>query len=394
MQLFTKELAPELKARWERLQKGIQREEADGLLVSDNVNLYYVSGRVFSGFCYLPAQGDPLFFVRRPEGLSDPYVHYIRKPEDIPSLLTKQGIECPTTILLECDSASYNDCLRYQKALGSKEIKNGTALLRSVRTLKSAYEIELLRRSGALHTEAYKRIPDLYRPGMSDVELSAAIEHECRRLGSLGLFRIFGQSMEIYMGSVLAGENADTPSPYDFAMGGAGLDHSLPGGANGTQLQEGMSVMVDLGGNFTGYMTDMTRTFAVGKLSDTAVRAHQLSREIQQAIEQIARPGTPAKELYDLAAHMADEAGYKDFFMGHRQQAGFVGHGIGIEINEAPVLAPRSRDVLAEGMVFALEPKFVIPGTGAVGVENTFVVHATGLEKLTLCDESLLSLSM
>lgn len=98
---------------------------------------------------------------------------------------------------------------------------------------------------------------------------------------------------------------------------------------------------------------------------------------------------TPASELYAIAVHTAAEAGLSEYFMGHRQQAGFVGHGIGIEINEMPVLAPRSKEILAEGMVFALEPKFVIPGVGAVGIENSFAVTAGGLEKLTPMDEEI-----
>ena len=96
--------------------------------------------------------------------------------------------------------------------------------------------------------------------------------------------------------------------------------------------------------------------------------------------------------MYNMAIEIAQEASLGDYFMGHRQKAGFIGHGIGIEINESPVLAPRSRDILAEGMVFALEPKFVIPETGAVGIENTFAVTADGIEKLTLCEEQILPL--
>lgn len=194
------------------------------------------------------------------------------------------------------------------------------------------------------------------------------------------------------MGSVLAGDNADIPSPYDFAMGGAGLDVSLPVGCNGTVLTEGMSLMVDMGGNFTGYMTDMTRTYAIGSVQELALKAHETSIAIHQAIAAKARPGVAAKDLYELAAEMANHAGLSDYFMGHRQKAGFIGHGVGIEINEAPVLAPRSRDILAEGMVFALEPKFVIPGTGALGIENTYAVTADGVEKLTVCKEELISL--
>ena len=114
-----------------------------------------------------------------------------------------------------------------------------------------------------------------------------------------------------------------------------------------------------------------------------------MSLEIEAAVKAKARPGVPAKELYELAIEIVKQNNLEPYFMGHRQQAGFIGHGVGIEINELPVLAPRSRDVLEEGMTFALEPKFVIPGVGAVGVENTFVVRADGLEQLTLCDEEI-----
>lgn len=385
-------LAKELKLRWNKIQQNMSDVHADGLLICDNVNLYYVSGRIFRGYCYIPVKGEPIFFVRRPLGLNGTQVVYIRKPEEIGEYLQKNGIAFPDKLLLESDSISYSDYKRYETIFTPKEVLNGTALLRRCRSIKTPYEIDLIRRSGELHAKAYETIPSLYRKGMTDLEFSIELEHECRKLGSLGIFRIFGQSMEIFMGSVLAGDNADIPSPYDFAMGGAGLDVSLPVGCNGTVLTEGMSLMIDMGGNFTGYMTDMTRTYAIGSVQELALKAHETSIAIHQAIAAKARPGVAAKDLYELAAEMANHAGLSDYFMGHRQKAGFIGHGVGIEINEAPVLAPRSRDILAEGMVFALEPKFVIPGTGALGIENTYAVTADGVEKLTVCKEELISL--
>ena len=89
---------------------------------------------------------------------------------------------------------------------------------------------------------------------------------------------------------------------------------------------------------------------------------------------------------------MAVEAGLKEYFMGHRQKAGFVGHGLGIEINELPVIAPRSRDIIADGNVIAFEPKFVIPGVGAVGIENTYIIHADSAECVTSAPEELIDL--
>lgn len=390
--MYNEQMIQELRKRWNALQQALAREGGDAILITTNVNLFYVSGRIFSGAAYVRPEGDPLFFVRRPVGLKGGNVIYIRKPEEIVGHLQQRGIPIPAKLFFETDSISYNEYRRYEKIFDPRVVCNGTQLLRGVRSIKTIYEIGRIMRSGVLHARLYERIPSLYRPGMTDTELSIEIERESRRLGSLGIFRIFGQSMEIFMGSLLAGDNADAPSPYDFALGGAGLDASLPVGGNGTPLTDGTSVMVDMGGNFTGYMTDMTRVFSVGKLTDRAYKAHDTALEIQRRIEQTAAPGVPAADLYNLAVRIAADAGLSDYFMGHRQQAGFIGHGIGIEINEAPVLAPRSKEALVPGMVFALEPKFVIPSVGAVGIENSFLVTDNGIEKLTHCEEAIVPL--
>ena len=390
--MYNEQMIQELRKRWNALQQALAREGGDAILITTNVNLFYVSGRIFSGAAYVRPEGDPLFFVRRPVGLKGGNVIYIRKPEEIVGHLQQRGIPMPAKLFFETDSISYNEYRRYEKIFDPRVVCNGTQVLRGVRSIKTIYEIGRIMRSGVLHARLYERIPSLYRPGMTDTELSIEIERESRRLGSLGIFRIFGQSMEIFMGSLLAGDNADAPSPYDFALGGAGLDASLPVGGNGTPLTDGTSVMVDMGGNFTGYMTDMTRVFSVGKLTDRAYKAHDTALEIQRRIEQTAAPGVPAADLYNLAVRIAADAGLSDYFMGHRQQAGFIGHGIGIEINEAPVLAPRSKEALVPGMVFALEPKFVIPSVGAVGIENSFLVTDNGIEKLTHCEEAIVPL--
>ena len=158
---------------------------------------------------------------------------------------------------------------------------------------------------------------------------------------------------------------------------------SIPVGANGSLIRPGMTVMVDMCGNFTGYMTDMTRVYSVGELSPLAAGAHRCSIEIHRQLGLMGKPGVAASDLYNRAVDIVNEAGLGDYFMGYTQKAGFVGHGVGIEVNEAPVLAPRSKDVLVENQVIALEPKFVIPHVGAVGIEDTYVVTPDGLQAIT-----------
>lgn len=390
--MIQNELIGDLKIRWNRMQQAMQQINADGCLLSVDVNLYYTTGQIYSGYFYLPVEGAPWFFVKRPNGLSGNQVEYIRKPEQMAELFTANGLKMPEKLLLEADELSYTDYIRLQAIFNPKETANATTLMRTVRRIKTPWEITQFRISAKKHSATYSEIPDCFQPGMTDLELQYEIEKRMRQHGSIGIFRAFGANMDIFMGSVLAGDNAESPSPFDFALGGGGMDASCPLGANGTLLKEGTAIMVDMAGNYTAYMTDMTRVFSVGRLTEQAYHAHQTALTIQNEIQKTAGPGTPCADLYNLAVAIAGQEGLLDYFMGTKQQAKFVGHGIGIQINELPVLTPRSKEVLLSDMVFALEPKFVIPGVGAVGIENSFLVTENGLEKLTHFDEEIIEL--
>ncbi len=371
------------KIRQEMSLKGIP-----AILITDNANTYYLTGRVFTGYIYIPLQGPAIYFVRRPSGLKGDGVVYLRKPEEMAQSI---GLSMPESIGLELDVTTWSVVDRLSKVFTGAAVTNASPLMRKIRSVKTPYELSLLKLSGEKHDRVYRRIPHLYQPGMTDIELQVEIERVSRLEGCLGQFRISGDSMELYMGNVLVGGNADTPTPYDFAMGGEGLDPSLPVGCNGSMIEPGNTVMVDMNGNFTGYMTDMTRVFSLGDIAPLAVKAHRCSIRICREIATTARPGTEAKALFELAEKIVREEDLTDYFMGHHQKAAFIGHGVGIEINELPVIAPRSRDVLVENNVIALEPKFVIPHTGAVGIENTYVVKPGGLECLTHSPEEIIS---
>lgn len=386
-------LQPELKLRRDKIRVLMAQREIDAALITCNVNLIYTYGRVVSGYLYLPLNAPARLFLKRPNNIEGEHIHSIRKPEQLPELLQECGLPIPAKLMLEGDELSFTEYNRLAACFPDTEVLPcGTALIRQARSVKTAIEIEMLRRSGIAHAKAYEQIPSVYQPGMTDRRLSIEVERLMRLEGCLGIFRVFGQSMEIFMGSLLAGDNAAAPSPYDFALGGEGLDPSLPGGANGTLLQPGQSLMVDMGGNFYGYMGDMSRVFSIGKLPEKAYAAHQTCLEIQEEVAAAAKPGTVCEDLYNLAIRIVTKAGFADYFMGVGQKAKFIGHGIGLEINEMPVLAPRMKQELEPGMVFALEPKIVLPGVGPLGIENSWAVTADGLEKLTLCAEEIIEL--
>lgn len=214
-----------------RLEKVKEQMRAAGIshaLVRNNVNIYYLTGRVFRGFIYVSTDIEaPYYFVREPNHLvSDHHApdSHIRKPEEIPALLAAKGLKNDSPIGLELDTITYSEARRLAACFGKEPSANISPCLRGARTVKTAAEIEKLRCDGKKQSLVYERIPHCFREGMTDVEFQIEIERASRLEGCLGQFRVAGSDMELFMGNVLTGHNADTPSPYDFAMGGEGLD--------------------------------------------------------------------------------------------------------------------------------------------------------------------------
>lgn len=389
---YKEELSKDLLIRQQRLQSAMQSMNIGGCILTTAVNVFYMTGMVYNGYYYLPIEGQPIHFVKRPEDVNFDNTIYIRKPEQITDELKNLGLLIPQSVLIETDVISFGECSRLLNTFGLKEAANASTLMRKVRSVKTEFELEQVRLCARKHEAVYKMIPSVYKEGMTDIEFQIEIERLMRLHGSLGLFRSYGENMDIYMGSLLAGENAEAPSPFDFALGGAGTSPILPLGASGQKIKKGNTIMVDMAGNYTPWMTDMTRVFSVGKTLDLAYRAHQVSIEISNKVMDIAKPGVSCAELYNIAMEAVVKNNLEPYFMGTKQQAKFVGHGVGLEINEPPVLTPRSKELLEPNIVFALEPKFVIPEVGAVGIENTYLVTQDGLEKLTILEEEIIEL--
>jgi len=382
----------ELKFRRDLIRKAMADNNIDAALITCNTNLLYTCGQIISGFIYIPINSPAILFIKRPNTIRGEQVEYIHKPEEIVDLLEARNIPVPTRLMLEGDEIPYTEYQRLSSLWPDADVVNGTPYIRQARTIKTDLELNLFRRAGQSHVKAYSHIPDCYKEGMTDLEFSIEIERIMRQEGSLGIFRIFGRSMEIFMGSVLAGDNATEPSPYDFALGGAGINASLPVGLSNKHLVPGTSVMVDMGGNFNGYMSDMTRVYSIGDLPQKAYDAHQVCLDISHELSETAKAGTVCSSMYEKALHIVSKAGFADCFMGTRQQAKFIGHGLGLEINESPVISAKSNIELAPNMVFALEPKIVLPGVGPVGIENTWIVTDEGLECTTRAPEGIIKL--
>lgn len=387
-----KAIAADLPLRHEKMRRILRENGVDAAILTSNANLVYAAGTVIDGYVYLPADGNAVVFLRSGTPLvDDAQIVRIARPEMIPQVLGDTGAALPKRIALEADEISHREWARLSKLFPDADCAD-LSVGRLARAVKTEFEIAMIEADGLRHAAFYDRLPTLYRPGMSDLAFQAALEHELRLDGWQGAFRTFGFRMECIPGTVLAGDNACAAGPYDYALGGQGLTHAYPLGARGDVMPEGVSVMVDLSGTYSGYPIDLTRTYSVGKLSDRAYELHEIAREILHETAEMGQPGTPCSALYEKAQAIVTRYHVEAYFMGCEKQAKFIGHGTGLEINELPVITGKYKAPLEVGNVIALEPKFALPGVGALGCENSYVVTARGLKCLTSCAESIVDL--
>jgi Xaa-Pro aminopeptidase len=206
----------------------------------------------------------------------------------------------------------------------------------------------------------------------------------------MGLMRVRGYNQEIITGMIGAGAAAAMPTYFDGPAGGEGLGAASPQSSGTRSIGTDEPILIDIGCCIGGYVIDQTRTAVIGELPDDLRQAYELSEAVLRETEARLKPGTICEDLYAAALEQVQSAGLSDHFMGFgADQVKFLGHGIGLEIDELPVLARGFRYALEPGMVIAIEPKFTFPGRGVVGIENTYAITETGFEKLTVSREGI-----
>ncbi|MCX5872708.1 MAG: Xaa-Pro peptidase family protein, partial [Deltaproteobacteria bacterium] len=290
---------------------------------------------------------------------------------------------------MELDVLPVNNFRQYESLFSGIDILDVSLLIRETRMIKSDYELALLRRAAELNDAMFGSVREHLREGIAEIEFAGILESFYRRRGHQGLVRVRSFNNEVFYGHIMSGENLAIPSCSVGPTGGPGPNASMPQGVGLKKIRVGEPIQIDYVGIVEGYMVDQARTFFLGEAPDEFLRIHSLALEIQDTIAERGKPGASAEALYDLAVKIATRAGSSAYFMGYPAPVPFVGHGVGLELDEFPILGRKSKHILEEGMVIALEPKFIMPGKGLAGIENTFVVGKDGLEKLTIFGDEI-----
>ena len=386
--------ALEISRRISALQDHLIELVLGGCLLLQNTDIFYFSGTMQSGVLFIPARGEPVFWIRRSldRARAESPLNDIRLQDTLGKTCREITMRLPAgkSLGLELDVLPTRIFQRYVNELPQIQLSDISPLIRGLRARKSDYELECVKKACRIASEVFAVAKTLIKPGITELELQAELEYQARIRGHLGIGRMRGWNNELFFGHVISGAAAAVRGYLDAPTNGIGLAPAFPQGATIQPLQPGIPISVDFMINYNGYMNDATRMFCLGEPDKKLARAHQDLLELNRQLLAAIKPGVMAKSIFEVAMDLADNMGYGDNFLGTgHDQVSFVGHGVGLEVDEFPFLARDSKQMLEPGMIFALEPKFIFPGRGVATIENTYLLTDHGSRRLTIDDENI-----
>jgi Xaa-Pro aminopeptidase len=356
----------EIDQRIDKLKTQLAKNDIDAAVFMQRADLFYFAGTIQEAHLYVPVDAEPILMVFKSLDRAiaeSPLMRIVplASPKNIPDLLAQYGQPVPENIGMELDVLPANLYFTYQRIFEDKKLFDISHLIRLVRAVKSAYEIDLMRQAAKLSDQVASRVPELLREGMTELELAGKVEAEARKLGHQGIVRMRRWGNEMFYGHLLAGPSAAVPSFLSSPTGGAGTSPAVAQGPGFRPIQRHEPVMVDYVFALKGYYSDHTRIFSIGELPHELKAAHAAMLEVQALIKKEAKTGIKSGDVYQMALERTRALGYEDYFMGvGDERIKFVGHGIGVELDEYPFLAPEK---------------------GVIGIENTHLVTENGLEQ-------------
>ena len=389
----------EIEHRLQCIQEMMVQDGFEGALLFQNLDRFYFSGTMQPGVLFLQPQEEPILFIRKNidrarEESSLEKIVPLNSLRDLPATILEMDLPLPQTLGLELDILPAQTYLQIETLFPAVPLLDISIQLRRCRMIKSSWEIENLRQAAKMTADLVQAVPSLLKPRLTELELAGRLESFLRHRGHQGFIRTRGFNQEVFYGHVLSGTEGAQASYVNSPSGGLGTGPAFSQGAGFKVLRPHEPISIDYCGCSNGYIADQTRMFSLGAPPATVLEAYQAMLEVQEVIKKRTYPGITGEQVYQWALEAATRLGYRDHFMGSgTTQTAYVGHGVGLELDELPLLAPKFDWPLLENMVFAFEPKVILPGVGLVGTENTFLLTQQGLEPLTTAPETFQVLS-
>lgn len=385
----------EINMRIRKLQSYLKEKQIEAALILQNADMLYFAGTIQQSDLYVPAEGEAMLMVRKSveRAIAESPIERIvplLSPRQIPDLLRENGYAVPKRPGMELDVLPARLYLDFQEIFGHTKILDISHTIRMIRSVKSDYEIGIMREAARLSDHLAACVKALLREGITEIELAGQAEAQARKMGHQGIVRMRLWGSELFYGHIMAGHSAAVPSFLASPTGGSGLGPAIAQGPSLRSIGPHEPILADFCFVLNGYISDHTRIFSIGELPDDLMKAHEAMLNVQGEVKKEARAGIIAERLYDVALEKAESLGYADNFMGAGpQRIRFVGHGVGLELDEYPFLAKGQKMELQKGMIIAVEPKLVFPGKGVVGIENMHLITDQGSEQLSHFEENV-----
>lgn len=390
----------ELNRRIGALQEHLAERGLEVAVILQHVDLYYFAGTIQTCHLLVPQSGEPRLLVRKvlERARADSNLEDVRPLASLRRLADEVRDLCgppPWRVGMELDVLPVNLFALYRDRLSEAEIEDISPAVLALRARKSEWEIDRIRDAARISDLFYREIGECFEAGISTYELQAILGCRAAQAGHLGYVRLRGFNVDGLMGTVVSGPTGALPGHSQFAIGGRGPHPFVAHGGDFEPIQRDMPIIFDYNANVSGYHHDQTRMAVWGEMPAEAERIYEALRGILRSLEEELKPGACPASLYAGALAGAKANALEAGFMGMPGCAvPFVGHAVGLEVDEPPVLARGFDEALVAGNVLAVEPKFRHPQLGVIGIENTYVVRENGVENLSSSPEDVVRMSM
>lgn len=349
----------------EKLRAEFEKAGIDGLFITSPYNRRYISNFTGSSGAALISMDKAVFitdfrYIEQAKSQCGGF-QIVKHEGSIADKTAEQLKELGIKRLgFEQDYVTFAEYKTYEKAFEA-ELFPVSGMIEKLRLIKSDAEIKILKEAADIADAAFKHIIDFIRPGLTELEVANELEYFMRKAGA-------------------------TSSSFDIIVA-SGYRSAMPHGvASEKVIVAGDMVTMDFGAYYKGYVSDITRTVAVGEPDPKLKEIYNIVLEAQLRGINGLKPGMSGKEGDALTREYISENGYGEYF-GHS-----TGHGIGLEVHEGPALSVRSETILQPGMVVTVEPGIYIPGLGGVRIEDDTVITEDSNEPLTHSTKELLIL--
>ena len=379
----------ELRDRMNRFKALMDKDNPDWELsvIFGNINTYYFTGTMQDGVLLIPNDGEAEYWVRRSidRARDESLFPDIRAMGSFRDAVKENG-KVPEVVYLETEVVPVALFRRFQKYFPCSEARPLDAQVAKIRAVKSAYELSLMEKAGEIHRYVLEDyVPGILQEGMSEADFGSTVFSAMVREGHQGIVRFGRFNCEIVVGQLGFGESSIYPTCFDGPGGCYGMSPASPVlGSRNRLLKSGDLIFIDNACGFEGYQTDKTMTYMFGRsLPKEAIAIHERCLSLQDEMAACLRPGTIPSEIYQSVMESVEPAFLENFMGFGSRRALFLGHGVGLQVDEMPVIAPGFDEPLQEGMVIALEPKKGVRDVGMVGTENTYIVTSSGGRSIT-----------